>query len=155
MPVTPSDGCTFCRIIGGESSHGIVFADAHSLAFLDHRPLLRGHCLLIPRQHVETFHDLHESLIAPLFANAQLLARAVERGLRADGSFVAINTRISQSVPHLHIHVVPRWKKDGLFSNLLLWRRRPYKNEQEMADVRKAIRDTIDKLRAEHPAHLP
>jgi len=100
-------------------------------------------------QHVETFHDLPVRLISPLFANAQLLARAVERGLQADGSFLAINTRVSQSVRHLHIHIVPRWKKDGLFSNILIWRRRPYKNEQEMATVRKAIQTAVEDLQTE------
>jgi len=140
--------CAFCKIVEGGSSNSVVFDDDHSLAFLDHRPLLRGHCLLVPKQHVETFHDLPGPLIGPLFANAQLLARAVERGLQADGSFLAINTRISQSVPHLHIHIVPRWKKDGLFSNILIWRRRPYKNEQEMATVKQAIQTAIDDLRA-------
>jgi len=93
MAISPSEGCAFCRIIGGETSDGVVFDDACSLAFLDHHPLLRGHCLLVPKQHVETFHDLPAPLIEPLFTNAQLLARAVERGLQADGSFVAINTR--------------------------------------------------------------
>jgi histidine triad (HIT) family protein len=152
MPIVLPDGCAFCRIVSGESSNGMVFNDECSLAFLDHRPLLRGHCLLVPKRHVETFHDLPADLIGPLFANAQLLARAVERGLRADGSFVAINTRVSQSVPHLHIHIVPRWKKDGLFSKILLWRRRPYGSDLELAEVREAIRTAVDGLLTEHPA---
>ena len=143
------DDCPFCKIVGGESSNSVVFSDDVSLAFLDHRPLLRGHCLLVPKQHVATFHDLPAGLIGPLFTNAQLLARAVERGLQADGTFLAVNTRISQSVPHLHIHIVPRWRKDGLFSNILIWRRRPYKSEQAMADVRKVIQTAVDDLRAE------
>jgi histidine triad (HIT) family protein len=149
MTAAVRDDCAFCKIVGGESSNSVVFNDDVSLAFLDHRPLLRGHCLLVPKQHVETLVDLPARLIGPLFANAQLLAKAVERGLQADGSFLAVNTRISQSVPHLHIHIVPRWKKDGLFSNILIWRRRPYKSEQEMADVRKAIQAALNELRAE------
>ena len=149
MPAAARDDCAFCKIIGGESSTSVVFSDDVSLAFLDHRPLLKGHCLLIPKQHVDTLIDLPADQMGPLFTNARLLAGAVERGLQADGSFVAINTRVSQSVPHLHIHIVPRWKKDGLFSNILIWRRRPYKNEQEMAGVRNAIQNAIDALRAE------
>jgi histidine triad (HIT) family protein len=141
--------CAFCKIIGDASASGVVLNDDVSLAFLDHRPLLRGHCLLVPKLHVETLYDLPVPLIAPLFANAQQLARAVERGLRADGTFVAINTRVSQSVPHLHIHIVPRWKKDGLFSKILIWRRRPYRNAQEMADISQAIRTAMMELRAE------
>jgi len=155
MAISPSEGCAFCRIIGGETSDGVVFDDACSLAFLDHHPLLRGHCLLVPKQHVETFHDLPAPLIEPLFTNAQLLARAVERGLQADGSFVAINTRVSQSVPHLHIHVVPRWKKDGLFSKILIWRRRPYGSEREIAEVCRAIRTAVDDLRLQRPGTDP
>ena len=150
MSTAPEDDCAFCRIVGGESSERVVLNDGVSLAFLDHHPLLRGHCLLVPKQHVDTFPDLPADLIGPLFANAQLLARAVERGLQADGSFLAVNTRISQSVPHLHIHIVPRWKKDGLFSNILIWRRRPYKNEQEMATIRKAIQAAINDLQTEN-----
>jgi histidine triad (HIT) family protein len=150
MAATSPGGCAFCGIIGGAPSDGVVFDDALSLAFLDHRPLLRGHCLLVPKRHVETFHDLPAGLIGPLFSNAQLLARAVERGLHADGSFVAINTRVSQSVPHLHIHIVPRWKTDGLFSKILIWRRRPYKNERELAEVRTAIHTALDALQHEH-----
>ncbi|HUJ79992.1 MAG TPA: HIT family protein [Nitrospiria bacterium] len=150
MSDTSGDGCAFCQIVAGESSDSVIFDDEVSLVFLDHRPLLRGHCLLVPKHHVETFHDLPATLIAPLFTNAQLIARAVERGMQADGTFLAINTRVSQSVPHLHIHVVPRWKKDGLFSKILIWRRRPYRSEREMAEIKHAIQTAINDLRTEH-----
>ena len=136
-------GCVFCRIIRGETSAAIVFEDEASLAFLDHRPLLPGHCLLVPRAHHETLTDLPAAAVGPLFATAQLLARAVETSMTADGVFVAINNRISQSVPHLHVHVVPRWTKDGLFSRSYVWKRRPYENEEAMRRTRDAIRSAV------------
>lgn len=153
LPDAAGEECTFCKVIRGARKSALVFEDKISLAFLDHRPLLRGHCLLMPKSHYETLLDLPGELIDPLFTNAQLLARAVEQGLKADGSFVAINTRISQSVPHLHIHIVPRWKKDGLFSKVLIWRRQPYKDEREMAAAQKAIQTAIEKIRAAGEAH--
>ena len=103
--------CLFCEIVNGEVGASIVFADGLSIAFLDHRPLFPGHCLLVPKEHYETLNDLPSELIGPFFKNAQLLARAVELALEAEGTFVAINNRISQSVPHLHVHIVPRRKK--------------------------------------------
>lgn len=135
--------CTFCQIVRHEVSSQVVFEDDACLAFMDHRPLLRGHCLLVPRTHYETLIDLPAAEIAPLFANVQLLARALEIALKSDGSFVAINNRISQSVPHLHVHVVPRWKKDGLFSKSFIWRRQPYADDNEIIEVRDTIRAAI------------
>lgn len=122
-----------------------MFEDDLSLAFLDHRPLFPGHCLLVPRTHLETLSDLPVNLVGPLFANAQLLTRAVETALDTDGSFVAMNNRVSQSVPHLHVHVVPRRRKDGLKG--FFWPRNKYKNEEEMDLVQKAIRSAIEDLR--------
>jgi len=106
--------CEFCRIIATERAGYIVFEDAISVAFLDHRPLFPGHVLLVTRQHFETLLDLPRDLIGPLFTNAQLLASAVQRAMQADGSFVAMNNVVSQSVPHFHIHIVPRKRGDGL-----------------------------------------
>ena len=106
--------CAFCRIIHGEEEAPVVFEDNLSLAFLDHRPLFPGHCLLVPKAHYERLSDLPAPLVGPLFQNAQLLEWAIEKGLEADGTFVAINNHISQSVPHVHIHLVPRHRKDGL-----------------------------------------
>ena len=111
------------------------------MAFLDHRPVFPGHCLLVPKDHHETLADLPDKLIAPLFHNAQLLARAVEAGLQAHGTFVAMNNRVSQSVPHLHVHVVPRRRKDGLKG--FFWPRQPYKNDEEIRLVREAIRQAL------------
>ena len=135
--------CAFCRIVRGEESADVVLDDGATLAFLDHRPLLPGHCLLIPKPHHATLPDLPADLVAPLFANAQRLARAVETAMGADGSFVAINNRVSQSVPHLHVHVVPRRRKDGLFSRNFVWTRRPYDGESAVQVTRDAIRAAL------------
>jgi histidine triad (HIT) family protein len=121
--------------------------DDVTLAFLDHRPLFPGHCLLVPKTHYDTLLDLPATLFTPLMANAQLLARAVERGLEAHGSFVAINNRISQSVPHIHIHVVPRRRKDGLRG--FFWPRLPYKDAASIAAVQQSLRATLAELRNE------
>lgn len=137
----PSRDCAFCRVVRGEASAHVVYEDAVSLAFLDHRPLFPGHALVVPRGHVETLADLPADRIAPLFAAVQALARAVERGLGADGSFVAVNNRISQSVPHLHVHVVPRRAKDGLRG--FFWPRGRYRDEDEAAGVRDRLRAAL------------
>lgn len=141
-------GCVFCEIARGEAEATVVFEDGVSLAFLDHRPLLPGHCLLVPKGHAETLADLPGDLVGPLFRNAQLLSRAVEHGLDAEGSFLAVNNKISQSVPHLHVHIVPRWKGDGLFSVKLLWKRSPYKDEATRRSVQEKIRRAVEELRA-------
>ncbi len=117
-----------------------------ALAFLDHRPLFPGHCLLVPRDHHETLADLPVNLINPIFTDAQLLARAVEQSMNAEGTFVAMNNRVSQSVPHLHIHIVPRKKKDGLKG--FFWPRQPYKDEQEIKKVQNTLRAALAALKA-------
>lgn len=124
----------------------MVFEDERSLAFLDHRPLFPGHSLLVPREHHETLLDLPDDLITTLFTNARLLARAMETGLGAEGSFVALNNRVSQSVPHLHVHVVPRWRKDGLRG--FFWPRQKYTDEAHAEETARVLRDTLDSLRA-------
>jgi histidine triad (HIT) family protein len=133
--------CVFCQIASGEHDAHLVLEDDKTLAFLDTRPLFPGHCLLIPRTHFETLSDLPAELMPQLFSNAQVLSRAVEQGLGAEGSFVAINNRVSQSVPHLHVHVVPRRKKDGLKG--FFWPRNPYKDDEEMRRVQQALRSAI------------
>ena len=129
--------CLFCRIVAGEVAAAKVFEDRLTLAFLDHRPLFPGHVLLIPRVHYATLADLPEELIGPLFGNARMLAAAVEEATASEGSFVAINNKVSQSVPHLHIHVVPRRKKDGLRG--FFWPRGKYQDAAEMERVRASI----------------
>jgi histidine triad (HIT) family protein len=124
----------------------VVFEDEVSIAFLDHRPLFPGHCILVPREHYETLMDLPDGLLAPLFGNTKLLAAAVEQAMGAEGAFVAINNRVSQSVPHVHIHVVPRRRKDGLRG--FFWPRNKYKDSEEMVAVQRAVQAAIGQLRA-------
>jgi histidine triad (HIT) family protein len=150
MPRTRRAGageCTFCRIARGEEAARVVFEDAVALAFLDHRPLLRGHLLLVPRAHHATLLDLPPRLVGPLFARARRLAAAVERGLGAEGSFVAINNRVSQSVPHLHVHVVPRRRGDGLRG--FFWPRTRYADDADEKAVADAIRAVLEEDEAD------
>ncbi|HET6889983.1 MAG TPA: HIT family protein [Pyrinomonadaceae bacterium] len=136
--------CVFCRIILDDLQARIVFEDEISIAFLDHRPLFPGHCLLAPKSHFETLLDLPKPQVGAFFSNVQLLARSIESALSAEGTFVAINNRVSQSVPHLHVHVVPRRRKDGLKG--FFWPRNRYQNEEEMEVVQHAIRASIEKF---------
>jgi histidine triad (HIT) family protein len=110
MPAT----CAFCAIIRGEEEAVTILETDRLVAFLDHRPLFLGHTLLVPKQHVVLLSDLPADQVPEFFRTAQRLERAVEDGLAADGSMILINNVISQSVPHLHLHVIPRNKKDGL-----------------------------------------
>jgi histidine triad (HIT) family protein len=132
-------GCIFCSIVAGDVPASVVYSDDAVLAFLDHRPLLPGHVLVVPRTHYETLGDLPAAEVGPLFVTVQRLAVAVEKAMHADGSFVAVNIRISQSVPHLHVHVVPRRKGDGLFGRNFVWMRRPYPNDATMVETQRAI----------------
>ncbi len=141
------DKCLFCRIVSGELPATIVYEDGYSVAFLDHRPLFHGHTLLVPREHVETLGDLPAKIVGPYFEAAQLLSRAVESAMDAEGTFVALNNRVSQSVPHLHVHVVPRRKKDGLKG--FFWPRTKYKSDEEMEEVKKKITTALDKSKAQ------
>jgi histidine triad (HIT) family protein len=135
--------CAFCRVAAGEVEAHAVLEDELTIAFLDHRPLFPGHVLLVPRRHVETLPDLPGDLLEPLFANARLLARAVPEATGAEGSFVAINNRVSQSVPHLHVHVVPRNRKDGLRG--FFWPRTPYRDDAHELETRDAVRAAVDR----------
>ncbi len=146
MTDTITANCRFCNIIRGELPVDAVFEDETSLAFLDHRPVFPGHCLLVPKDHFATLSDLPLQFMGPLFANAQLLVRAVEQGLLAEGTFVAINNRVSQSVPHLHIHIVPRRKKDGLKG--FFWPRQSYRDRDHIESVLRALRETITEWKA-------
>jgi histidine triad (HIT) family protein len=139
-----SGDCVFCEILQrGRDAH-VVFEDELSLAFLDQRPLFPGHCLLVPREHHETLQDLPPELIGPLFLNTQMLTRAVEGAMHAEGVFVAMNNRISQSVPHFHIHVVPRRRKDGLKG--FFWPRGKYQSDDAAVAAREAIRAAVADL---------
>ncbi len=133
--------CVFCAIVAGDVPAHVVAADDHTMAFLDTRPVFPGHTLLVPRDHHETFADLPPELVPRLFDAAQRLARAVETGMDAHGTFVAMNNRVSQSVPHLHVHVVPRRRKDGLRG--FFWPRQRYADDAEMASVAARIRAAL------------
>ena len=130
--------CVFCAIVAGDTPAHVVATDDMTVAFLDTRPVFPGHVLLVPREHHETLTDLPPALVAPLFEAARRLARAVEAGMDAHGTFVATNNRVSQSVPHLHVHIVPRRRKDGLRG--FFWPRQRYGSEEEITEVAARIR---------------
>ena len=134
-------GCVFCDAIEGKTEVVVVSQTEHTLAFLDRSPVFFGHTLVVPREHHETLTDLPGELLQPLFAEVQRLSGAVERGLGAAGSFVAMNNRVSQSVAHLHVHVVPRNRKDGLRG--FFWPRLRYRDATHMADVADALQEAL------------
>ncbi len=140
MTAAPTD-CLFCRIVSGELSAHVVDEGPEAIVFLDHRPVFVGHCLVVPRAHMETLADIPVAELGPLFARVQRVARAVEKGLGADGTFVAANNRVSQSVPHFHVHVVPRRRKDGLRG--FFWPRQKYDSEEAAKSTRDAIRNAL------------
>jgi histidine triad (HIT) family protein len=127
---TRDPDCKFCAIAAGELDATIVHEGDATIAFLDNRPLFPGHVLLIPRDHHETIEDLPPALVEPLFSAARTLAAAVRRAMGAEGTFVALNNTVSQSVPHLHVHIVPRVRKDGLRG--FFWPRNPYEDQAAM-----------------------
>ena len=137
------DACIFCAIVRGDAPAQIVLDEPAGIAFLDRRPLLPGHVLLVPRTHVTTLPDLPVAEIGPFFTIAQRLTRAVSQATEADGAFVAINNVVSQSVPHLHVHIVPRRHGDRLFSRNFAWTRHPYRDDDEMRDIAEAIRSAL------------
>jgi histidine triad (HIT) family protein len=135
--------CRFCAIAAGEvGSDAVVYSDPDVVAFLDHRPVFKGHTLVIPRQHVVTFPELPDSLLVPLFSATRRIAAAMEAGFGADGSFIGQNNRISQSVAHLHFHVVPRRRKDGLRG--FFWPREKYESPEETAEYAARVRAAIE-----------
>lgn len=133
--------CLFCDIASGKIPADIVYQDEQAVAFLDHRPLFPGHVLLIPRNHVITLADLPADAVGPFFQSVQRLGRAVERAMEADGSFLAINNIVSQSVPHLHVHIVPRRRKDGLKG--FFWPRIHYRDDDHRQDIAARIRAAL------------
>ena len=139
------EGCLFCRIIDGELAAHRVLDDDHVVAFLDHRPLFPGHVLVVPRRHVVTLPDLPSEEVGPFFARVQALAEAVPAALDAAGTLVANNNIVSQSVPHLHIHVVPRRPKDGLRG--FFWPRTRYADDEQMAEVAARISAQLGRTR--------
>ena len=135
-------GCLFCSIVAGEVEADTVLETEHVVGFLDHRPVFKGHVLLVPREHVVTLPDLPARLRDPLLEAGQWLATAMLTGLGAQGSFVAINNTVSQSVAHLHLHVVPRTKGDGLRG--FFWPRTKYADDVERAEYAGKLRAALD-----------
>lgn len=135
--------CAFCRIVSGDTEAEIVYRDGDVVAFLDQRPVFLGHILVIPTRHVEVLGDLADELVMPLMTVVRAGARAMESGLCAEGSFVAVNSRVSQSVPHLHVHVVPRTKGDGLKG--FFWPRTKYESAAQLASVGALVRQSIER----------
>ncbi|HSS67623.1 MAG TPA: HIT family protein [Nocardioidaceae bacterium] len=134
------DDCLFCRIARGDEPGHVVYESDVAVGFLDARPVFPGHTLLVPRSHVVTYLDLPSELIGPFFAAGKAVAAAVTKGMRAEGTFVAMNNVVSQSVAHLHLHVVPRTKGDGLRG--FFWPRRKYADgeaEEAVAQIRAAL----------------
>jgi histidine triad (HIT) family protein len=134
--------CVFCRIVSGETAADHIHADSETLSFLDRDPLFPGHVLVVPRIHHVTLSDLPPALLAPLFGHARRLARAMEAALGMDGSFLAINNRISQSVRHLHVHVVPRRQGDGMTG--FFRPRRDYADDQERIGMAGRLREFME-----------
>ncbi|WP_372458427.1 HIT family protein [Streptomyces sichuanensis] len=133
--------CIFCAIATGGAAGHRVLDDETVVAFLDARPLFPGHVLVVPKRHAETLTDLPAEEVGPFFTRVQRVAGAVERAMGAAGSFVAANNRVSQSVPHFHVHVVPRNRKDGLRG--FFWPRTRYASEEEAAEVAARVRRAL------------
>lgn len=130
-------GCVFCAIVAGKLPAVMVLERSDVCAFLDRRPLFKGHILVVPRAHVETVADLEPAAIGPLFGAVRELALGVQRALSAEGTFIALNNVVSQSVPHLHVHVVPRRKGDGLRG--FFWPRQGYQSDAEAEEIGRRI----------------
>ncbi|MBI2703913.1 MAG: HIT family protein [Actinobacteria bacterium] len=142
LPVPATKSCAFCAIVDRTTPAHVVLDADELLGFLDARPLFPGHTLLIPKAHHVTLPELPAGLVGPLFSAAQRLATAMVDGLGAAGSFVAVNNTVSQSVPHLHVHVVPRNRKDGLRG--FFWPRTTYDDDEHAAAVARRLRDALD-----------
>lgn len=136
------EACVFCDIIKQREVAHVAWADEHVVAFLDRVPLFKGHVLVVPRTHVVNLEDLAPETIEPLFARVQLVSAAMTAELGAAGSFVAMNNTVSQSVPHLHVHVVPRNPKDGLRG--FFWPRTKYESAEEMAEMAARLHDWLE-----------
>lgn len=135
------DGCVFCSIVAGAIPAEQVYADAAVVAFLDRSPVFKGHVLVVPREHVATLADLPAGALGAYFVIVQRVAAVMPGALAADGTFVAINNTVSQSVPHLHTHVVPRRRKDGLRG--FFWPRQKYADGREMTAFADSLRASL------------
>lgn len=138
--------CKFCGIIAGREKSFVVAQDSAGCAFLDYRPLAIGHVLLVPAQHYAALDDLPDDVLAALSVQMKRLSAAVVRAMEADGSFIALNNRVSQSVPHVHFHIVPRRKGDGLFAHRMTWKRVAYRDDAERATTAARIKAALAPL---------
>jgi histidine triad (HIT) family protein len=143
------NGCAFCDVGGGSVSAHVVLEDDVAVAFLDSRPVFKGHVLVVPRVHAETLADLPRDAVGPLFLRVQQVSAAMPGALGSQGSFVAVNNKVSQSVPHLHVHVLPRTKGDGLRG--FFWPRQKYESDEEAARYAGLLREALDQARRDQP----
>ena len=135
--------CKFCAIITGAEKSFCVYRDDVCMAFLDYRPLMLGHLLLVPLGHYETLADVPDAVMAALGPRVKILSAAVMQALDAEGSFIALNNIVSQSVPHVHFHIVPRRQGDGLFSSGMIWKRVSYRDDAEREAYAARIRAAL------------
>jgi len=135
-------GCVFCAVVAGTTASFRVAETAGAVAFLDTRPVFPGHVLVVPREHIEVLGDMPGSSLGGFFGFVQRMAVAVERGLGAGGTFVAMNNRVSQSVPHLHVHVIPRTKGDGLRG--FFWPRAKYASDEVATEYAERIAAAVE-----------
>lgn len=142
MRVNAQSSCSFCQIVADDDPELLVYRSEHVVGFLDIRPVFHGHCLLVPRAHYETLDQMPLELAQPLLHATQVTMRALAEAVGAQGTFIANNNVVSQSVPHLHVHVVPRRRKDGLRG--FFWPRHPYEDAAALDDMRKRVRTAIE-----------
>ena len=142
--LTKAQYCTFCKIVRREEPSYTIYEDEFTFVFLDTKPLFPGHCLVIPKSHILTLEKLPIDQIKPLFTTVKMISKAVQLSLRSEGTFVANNNVVSQSVPHLHIHIVPRNKGDGLRG--FFWPRNPYKGKTHIESIQNKLITTINQL---------
>lgn len=135
--------CVFCRIVAGEIHAEVVDEDEHTMTFLDSDPLFPGHLLIVPRAHIETLPELPDTLLQPFFTQVRRAVRIIEAALGCEGSFVAQNNKISQSVPHLHFHVIPRKKGDGMRG--FFWPRKGYHDDNHRLDITDRLKRAFQK----------
>jgi len=158
------DDGPFCAIAAGGEAQHVVAADELTVAFLDVRPAFKGHVLVIPRTHHQTLADLPPELVAPLFAQVRAVSAAMSAALGADGSFVGVNNTVDQSVPHLHVHVVPRTRRDGVHGTAslmisvfsrILWPRRRYSGDEEAASYADKLANALASDHAPRDSSAP
>lgn len=133
--------CVICNINAKKEKGFIVFEDDDYLVFLDTKPLFKGHCLLAPKQHVRTLYELPTEMGNSFLSTIQSLGKAIKKAFQAEGTFIAINNEVSQSIPHLHAHIVPRNKGDGLKG--FFWPRIRYESEAEMQEIQSKIQQYL------------